>query len=421
MKINTSQISMDASAEHRDVIERLGQGVRRQEGQEQQFQLRLPGIMNYQVEKVEENQQSHQLRAASSVRCPEQDTDYLVEADQVMERMVQEVVGQRVRLRGRDGMENRDIVTQGESLAPPGQQVSFSFASHSLHYEYERVAVHSAGAVQLADGRSIDFSLELTMERESLVRESIAWQAAGRVLMDPLVLNFDCDLRGLANRKFQFDLDCDGKADEVSSLQPGTGFLALDLNNDQKINNGRELFGPTSGHGFTELGFYDTDRNGWIDENDQIFHKLRIWKQGEGGESDLLTLAEAGVGAICLTHDKSSFQLKNSENDLMGEVAATGLFLTEAGEVRSMQEIKLALKEAENDSSAAAGEGEQSESLLFLSRMVAIRQAEVQALARLRLSRREQQEERDVLSRLFPEWWKEEGLASVLARRENPS
>ncbi len=426
MKINTSQISMDASAEHKDVTERLGQVIRQQEGEEQQFRLNLPGIRNYRLERVEENRQSQEVRAASSVRCFEQEINYLTEADEVMERMVEEVVGQQVRLRRSDGLGNRENVSLNKPLNPPGKQVSFSFASHSLQYEYERVSVHSSGAVQLDDGRSIDFSLELTMERESLVRESVAWQAAGRVLMDPLVLNFDCDLRGLSNKKFQFDLDCDGKADELCCLQPGTGFLALDLNNDRKINDGGELFGPSSGHGFTELAGYDLDNNGWIDENDSIFHKLSIWKQDGGDEPALLTLAEAGVGAICLAYDKSSFQLKGDNNDLLGEVAANGLFLTEAGEVRPIQEIKLSMEEAESDSSSFVKDGEitngeQSETLRFLSQMVAIRQAEAQALTRLRLFRREPQDERDILARLFPEWEKEMELASVQERRKKLS
>ncbi|MEA3469756.1 MAG: hypothetical protein U9R57_16250 [Thermodesulfobacteriota bacterium] len=48
-----------------------------------------------------------------------------------------------------------------------------------------------------------------------------------------------------------------------------------------KINNGAELFGPTTGHGFQERAQYELDFIGWIDENDSIFSSLRIWKPGE--------------------------------------------------------------------------------------------------------------------------------------------
>ena len=34
----------------------------------------------------------------------------------------------------------------------------------------------------------------------------------------------------VSDQKFFFDLDCDGEEEEISSLQAGSGFLALDLN-----------------------------------------------------------------------------------------------------------------------------------------------------------------------------------------------
>ena len=66
------------------------------------------------------------------------------------------------------------------------------------------------------------------------------------------------------------------------------------------INDGNELFGTKSGDGFKDLAKYDKDRNGWIDEADDIFDDLRIWTKDEQGNDKLLTLKEAGVGAIYL-------------------------------------------------------------------------------------------------------------------------
>ena len=60
----------------------------------------------------------------------------------------------------------------------------------------------------------------------------------------------------------------DGRKDNISFVQPGSGFLAVDKNNDGKINNGKELFGPNTGNGFDELAKYDSDGNQWIDESD---------------------------------------------------------------------------------------------------------------------------------------------------------
>jgi len=411
MKINTSQISMDASAEHKDVTGKFAQIEGGKREGDPEFQLRIPGVAGFVRERVSANRQGQEVCAASSVRCQEGEKNYETSADQVLEKMISKVSGQRIRLRKITGMGSGVNVLLSEPVNPPGKQVLFSLLAQTTQYEYERVSVRSTGSVSLADGREIDFSLELNMERESFVQESVALQGGG-ILMDPLAFSFDCDLRSLINKTFQFDMNCDGETDELSTLAPGMGFLALDLNDDKKINDGSELFGPATGHGFSELAAYDLDNNGWIDENDPVFSKLRVWEPG-GTETTLIPLAEAGVGAICLSHDTNSFQVKDMDNQLLGEVAATGLFLTEDGEVRPMQEIKLALQgTAERDE-----DQREPDPQFFVRQMIAVRQEEVRTLARLRLSRQEE-EEQTLLEILFPDWQKEKGLLSVEQRRD---
>lgn len=419
MRINTSQMSMDASLEHKDVTGKSGQIDRTRRNGEPEFQLRLPGMAGLVHERVEENRQGQKLCAASSVHCSKGEKVYETKAEQVIEKMVQQVSGQRIHLRRINGMANGESVFLSPPLNPSGKQLAFSIISRSFHYEYEQVSVCSAGSVSLADGRTIDFSLNLNMERESLVKESFAWHQGGRILMDPLIFNFDCDLRSLVNRSFQFDMNCDGCLEDFDSLASGNGFLALDVNNDKVINNGRELFGPSTGHGFAELAVHDLDKNGWIDGNDPIFSKLCIWTPDAAGETKLLSLKTAGVGAICLSHTTGSFQLKDINNQLMGEVAATGVFLTENGEVRPMQEVKLALHEKVTQAEGVSTEQSLSEPRHFLQQMIAVRQKEVRTLSKIRLSQREQKEKDDVLSSLFPDWKKERGLHSVEERMRN--
>ena len=413
MKINTSQICMDASVEHRDVTGRSTQLLAGT--QQPEFELRLPGT-TIKREMVEKHHQSQHVNAASVVEVSGGETSYETTTDQVLERITQELTGQRIRLHRVRGLKNGANIVLSEPLSQPGQPAVFSLTSHTSSYHYEKVSVHSSGSVQLADGRNISFSMDLSMESESMVRESIAWRAAGSVLMDPLVFSFDCDLRLLANKPFYFDLDCDGKKDESFSLQPGSGFLALDINEDGLINDGAELFGPTTGQGFTELAVHDIDANGWIDENDPVFSKLRIWKPGSAPGTELITLAEAGIGAISLSHEQTSFQLKDRQNKLMGQVAASGFFLTENGEVRPLQEIKLALGSSSEEKKQAAIKNDAAEAQTFLRRMTAIREREVQQMARLRLTRRSQSEEKDLLATLFPEKERAIWLASVEAR-----
>ena len=71
-----------------------------------------------------------------------------------------------------------------------------------------------------------------------------------------------------------------------------------DFNNDGIINDGKELFGPNSGNGFSDLANYDLDKNGWIDENDTIYDKLRIWTKDTEGNDYLLALAKESIWSI---------------------------------------------------------------------------------------------------------------------------
>ena len=114
--------------------------------------------------------------------------------------------------------------------------------------------------------------------------------------IDPLVINLNTPATSLTPWKFEFDLDQDGKPENISFVNEGSGLLALDLNEDGSINDGGELFGPSTGNGFNELAQYDLDGNHWIDENDPIFDRLRIWTRNEAGEEHLLAL---GVRSWC--------------------------------------------------------------------------------------------------------------------------
>lgn len=80
-----------------------------------------------------------------------------------------------------------------------------------------------------------------------------AYSESTYVLCDPLVFNFEGNTADITDQKFMFDLDCDGKEEEISSLGKGSGFLALDKNGDGIINDGTELFGTKSGDGLQTL------------------------------------------------------------------------------------------------------------------------------------------------------------------------
>jgi hypothetical protein len=162
-------------------------------------------------------------------------------------------------------------------------------------------------------------------------------------LVDPLVINFDGAAASLTDTKFEFDLTSNGEKDMISFVGSGSGFLALDKNGNGVIDDGTELFGPTTGNGFAELARYDADGNFWIDEADPIFNDLRIWVKDIEGKDYLYTLKEKNIGAIYLGNVSTPFAYKDASNQLQGEMKSMGIFLAENGMVGSVQQIDLAV------------------------------------------------------------------------------
>jgi len=209
-------------------------------------------------------------------------------------------------------------------------------------FESETTAFAAGGTVKTADGKEIAFNLSLTMHREYL-HEGRVTLRAGDVAVDPLVVNFAGTAAQLSDAKFSFDLQRDGQNETLPTLGSGSGFLALDLNGDGKINDGGELFGPRSGDGFADLAQYDGDGNQWIDEADPIYERLRLWQPDADGAGTLTTLSQKQVGAIYLGHAETPFAVKDEQNQLQAQITASGIYLSETGVAGSVQQVDVAV------------------------------------------------------------------------------
>lgn len=228
-----------------------------------------------------------------------------------------------------------------ESTAMVGFKV-LNYVEETYQAEAENTYFSTVGTVRTADGREINFNVEVGMSREftQYYREDL--EVASFRMCDPLVINLDTDVAELSDQKFFFDIDADGEEDEIAGLSSGSGYLALDKNGDGIINDGKELFGTSNGDGFADLAQYDEDGNGWIDENDAIWSKLKIWCKDENGEDVLYRLAEKGVGAICLQKASTDFTLQGSSGMTNGAIRSTGVFLYENGNVGTVQHVDVA-------------------------------------------------------------------------------
>lgn len=239
-----------------------------------------------------------------------------------------------------------NLLSSGGQTGMQQSTIIGSFSGVYAYSEVECTSFSTMGKVVTADGREIDFQVDVEMSRsfEEYVLEKIDVEAyPSNPLIDPLVINLNGSTASVRNQKFLFDLDADGKEDEISMLDAGSGFLALDKNEDGIINDGSELFGTASGDGFKDLAKFDVDGNGWIDEQDSVFDQLRIWSKDDEGNDVLYRLKDAGVGAICLQRAKTDFALNSLEdNKTNAVIRQTGIFLYENGNVGTVQHLDMA-------------------------------------------------------------------------------
>jgi hypothetical protein len=258
--------------------------------------------------------------------------------------MIEAMTGKKIRV-----IDSSDL-TQAPAACTPGKVSSsapapeadwgMEYDFHESYAEAEQTTVSASGTIRTADGKEISFQLDMSMSRSYYEETNISVRAGNAQRKDPLVINFDGNAAQLSDMKFSFDLDGDGSKEEISQLAAGSGYLALDKNSNGKVDDGLELLGPATDSGFGELAALDSDKNGWIDENDAAFDQLKVWVPGTDG-GKLMSLKEAGVGALALAHAASKFELRGNGNSDLGAIRDTGLFLFEDGRVGSLQEIDL--------------------------------------------------------------------------------
>lgn len=242
----------------------------------------------------------------------------------------------------RDGTSLTDS-TDSTAQENSGYWVSSQSALSSTYEESEQMTYNAKGTVATADGRSIEFNIEASMSRR-FYQETRIRQANTQIdYADPLVINLDTySAGGISDQRFYFDIDADGNDDELTNLSAGSGFLALDRNGNGQIDDGRELFGAGSGNGFGELSEFDADKNGWIDEADPVFNRLKIFTVDKLGIKRQMSLKEAGVGAINLSAVNSDYTVTDNSNRGLAKIKKSGFFLFENGQSGLLHEVDLA-------------------------------------------------------------------------------
>lgn len=246
-----------------------------------------------------------------------------------------------------------EVVTAEPAVAQSGPEISWQRTIRETVTESEKTTVCGNGKVTTCDGKVIEFDYALDMER-NYASEKVEEESGTVKLSDPLMLSFNGMACELTEDRICFDLNADGTAEQIPGMGKGSGYLVFDRNANGKADDGSELFGVASGNGFADLAKLDGDHNGWIDEADAAFSQLGIWS-GDGFGS----LKQKGVGALSTATVNAEFSLKTKSNELLGQIRAAGLYLSEAGEVGHMQQVDLAV----SDLPAGSEHPEQSQKL----------------------------------------------------------
>jgi hypothetical protein len=297
----------------------------------------------------------HRMRADAAKDCSGcQQSDASEGVDDqlsMMKLLVEKMTGRKITIFNSESLDSGNVASAVDApVASDGGQEVQSDQGWGISYDYQesytevQAASFSAeGTIQTADGQNIKFSLSLEMRREYHQESSLSFRAGDAVQKDPLVVNFNGASAELTSTKFSFDLDLDGTQDDISFVQSGSGFLVLDKNQDGIVNDGSELFGPGTGDGFSELAAYDSDHNNWIDKNDSVFDQLSVWTKNQTGEDQLNSLQSKSIGAIYLSSVSTLFDLKDSDNTLKGQIAATGIYAEESGSIKTIQHLNIAV------------------------------------------------------------------------------
>jgi|GEM_PF-2129494 len=129
---------------------------------------------------------------------------------------------------------------------------------------------------------------------------------------DPLVVDLDNDGFDMLNSEngVHFDLDGDKLKEKTTWISKKDGFLSIDLDGNGKIDNGAELFGDTfmladgkyARSAIEALTSLDKNKDGVIDAKDEVYSKLRIWRDENGNgiseAGELKSLADYNITSI---------------------------------------------------------------------------------------------------------------------------
>ena len=241
---------------------------------------------------------------------------------------------------------NSDISNNAQTQSLQTTKADLIYQYQESYVEQEAGQFSAQGQFITDTGETITIAMSHYSERQFYIENRVEMKVGEVEVTDPLVLNLGNQNHfglNLTQDKVAFDIDSDGKTDNIHFATGTSGFLAIDNNKNGKIDDGSELFGALTGDGFSELAKFDKDGNQFIDEGDDVFSKLMFYQKDPQGNDIIIPISELGVGALYLGNTATPFDVKDRDNQLQASVRASSFFLFEDGRSGTLQQIDLAV------------------------------------------------------------------------------
>lgn len=168
------------------------------------------------------------------------------------------------------------------------------------------VSKNDLGGKKITSGLQLD-AMNIQHVPTSMCNNPPVYKTIG----SPLVLDLDDNGIVLADKRVRFDLAGTGERVWMPALTGRDALLALDLDRDDRITSGRELFGNATAcaarrctDGLEALRQHDRNTDGFIDAKDRVFARLLLWRDanhdGKSQPGELQGLPAAGIRAVLL-------------------------------------------------------------------------------------------------------------------------
>ena len=261
----------------------------------------------------------------------------------VLQAVIERFTGRRVETvdvgqRG-SGSDLPDASEREAAASVAAQPSELRYDYYTRRVEAERVSFSAEGVVRTADGQEIDISVALNASRALVQEESLKGRYRDGKIADELIVDYQGVSASVTETQFNFDIDLAKDSGASSVVATHSGLLAIDANGDGAVDTGSELLGTDNGDGLAELAAHDEDGNLWIDAGDTIFGSLSLFARDADGNGRLLTLGEAGIGAIYLGSVATQFDILSAGGEAAARVQSSGIYLNEDGSVGSLQTI----------------------------------------------------------------------------------